>query len=134
MSHLLPFLIHWAITAFSLWLASKIFRGLRFESGTALVISALLLGFANAIVKPLLIILTLPLTLITFGLFLLVVNALVLLLVAALVKGFRVSGFWTAVFASLFISILSTVIGAVVSKDDPGQEIQMPARGSGVWL
>jgi putative membrane protein len=134
MGHLLPFLIHWAITAFSLWLAARIFKGLKFQTGGALAISALLLGFANAIVKPLLIVLTLPLTLVTFGLFLLVINALVLMFVAALVKGFRISGFWTAVFASLFISVVSTVIGAVVSTQDPGREIQMPAQGSGVWL
>jgi putative membrane protein len=65
---------------------------------------------------------------------LLVINALVLMLVAALVKGFRISGFWTALLASLFISVVSTVIGAVVSQDDPGQEIRMPTQGSGVWL
>jgi putative membrane protein len=134
MDHIVPFLIHWAITAFSLWLAGKIFKGMKFDSGGALVISALLLGFANAIVKPLLIVLTLPLTLITFGLFLLVINALVLMLVAALVKGFRISGFWTALFASLFISVVSTIGGALVSRDDPGQEIQMPSQGSGTWL
>ena len=96
----LPTLV--AITALSLWAASHIFRGLKFDSTSSLVVSALLLGFANAIVKPLLIVLTLPLTLLTFGLFLLVINALMVLLVSALVKGFRVSGFWTAFFASIF--------------------------------
>jgi putative membrane protein len=134
MDHIVPFLIHWAITAFSLWLASRIFKGLKFQSASALVVSALLLGFANAIVKPLLIFLTLPLTLITFGLFLLVINALVLMLVAAIVKGFRISGFWTAFFASIFISLLSIVIGALVSTQDPGQEIQMPTDRGAIWL
>jgi len=134
MDHIVPFLIHWAITAFSLWLASRIFKGLKFQSAGALVVSALLLGFANAIVKPLLVFLTLPLTLITFGLFLLVINALVLMLVAAIVKGFRISGFWTAFFASIFISLLSIVIGAIVSTQDPGQEIQMPTDRGSVWL
>ena len=69
---LTPFLLHWAITALSLWVASRLFKGVRFDSTSALIVSALLLGFANAIVKPLLIVLTLPLTLLTFGLFLLV--------------------------------------------------------------
>ncbi|MEF7612969.1 phage holin family protein [Aquincola sp. MAHUQ-54] len=128
-----PFLVHWAITALSLWVASHIFKGLRFDSTGALVVSALLLGFANAIVKPLLIVLTLPLTLLSFGLFLLVINALMILLVAALVKGFRVSGFWTALFASLFVSVLSLLIGAFVSGSDPAMQIQMP-QGSGTWL
>jgi putative membrane protein len=133
MEHLTTFLIHWAITALSLWLAGLIFRGIKFDNAGSLVIAALLLGFANAIVRPLLVILTLPLTLVTFGLFLLVINALMLLLVSKIVKGFRVSGFWTAFFASIFVSLVSIAIGAVVSTHDPGQEIQMPANGA-VWL
>ena len=133
LAHLAPFLVQWLITALSLWVASHIFKGLRFDSKGALVVSALLLGFANAIVKPLLIVLTLPLTLITFGLFLLVINALMILLVAALVKGFRVSGFWTALFASLFVSLLSLAIGSLVDGGDPAAAVQMPQSG-GNWL
>jgi putative membrane protein len=95
-------------------------------------VSALLLGLANAVVKPLLIVLTLPLTLVTFGLFLLVINALMILLVAALVKGFKVSGFWTALFASIFISLLSIAIGSFVTSDDPAEKVQMPQSGN--WL
>ena len=83
-----PFLLHWGITAISLWVASHIFEGIRFANTSSLVVSALLLGFANAIVKPLLIVLTLPLTFLTFGLFLLVINALMILLVSSLVNGF----------------------------------------------
>ena len=133
LNNLAPFLVHWAITALSLWVASLIFRGIKFESTSALVISALLLGLANAIVKPLLIVLTLPLTLLTLGLFLLVINALMIMLVAALVRGFKLSGFWTAFFASIFISLLSIAIGALVSGSDPATNIQMPT-GSGKWL
>src|SRR5689334_16820422 len=103
--NLTQFLVHWAITALALWLASVLFKGLKFERASSLWIAALLLGFANAIVKPLLIVLTFPLTVVTFGLFLLVINALMILLVARLVKGFTVSGFWTALFASIFISL-----------------------------
>lgn len=127
-----PFLLHWGITAVSLWAASHIFHGVRFEGAASLIVSALLLGFANAIVKPLLIVLTLPLTFLTFGLFLLVINALMILLVSALVKGFTVTGFWTAFFASIFISVLSFVMGAMVIDSGPAQEIQMPH--SGRWL
>jgi len=129
---LTTFLLHWAITAVSLWVASHVFDGLKFSSTGALVVSALLLGFANAIVKPLLIVLTLPLTLLTFGLFLLVINALMMLLVSALVRGFKVSGFWTAFFASIFIALLSIAIGALLGGDSPATTIQMPHGG--VWL
>ena len=132
LQNLTPFLLHWIITALALWVASHIFSGLKFDNAAALMVSALLLGFANAIVKPLLILLTLPLTLLTFGLFILVINALMILLVAKLVKGFRVSSFWTAFFASIFISLLSFVIGSFFSGGSPETTIQMPHGG--VWL
>lgn len=132
LDQLTPFLMHWAITALSLWVASKIFSGLRFDSSSSLIVSALLLGFANAIVKPVLIVLTFPLTLVTFGFFLLVINALMILLVARLVKGFKVSGFWTAFFAAIFIAVLSIVIGSFVVPSTPATTIQMPHDG--VWL
>lgn len=126
------FFAHWAITALSLWVASRIFRGLKFDSARSLAVSALLLGFVNAIIKPLLILLTLPLTLLTFGLFVLVINALMILLVARLVAGFTVSSFWTALFAGIFISLLSIAIGALVGGGDMQIILHEPQRG--VWL
>ena len=132
LDHLTPLLLHWGITALSLWVASHIFGGLRFDNNGSLIVSALLLGFANAIIRPLLIVLTLPLTLLTFGLFVLVINALMMQLVAWLVKGFRVSGFWTAFFASIFISLFSIAIGALVDTGSAETTIQMPH--SGLWL
>jgi putative membrane protein len=114
LSNLIPFLMHWAILSLSLWVSSYVFNGIKFANTSALVIAALLLGFANAIVKPLLVILTLPITLVTFGFFLLVINALMILLVSSLVRGFSVSGFWTAFFASIFISFLSWIVGSFV--------------------
>lgn len=132
LDNLPSFFLHWGITAISLWLASHLFNGLRFANTSSLILSALLLGFANAIVKPLLIVLTLPLTLLTFGLFLLVINALMILLVSSLVSGFKVASFWTAFFASMFISVLSFLIGLFVGDGSPAQTIQMPH--SGLWL
>ena len=128
---LTPFLLAWTITALSLWVASHIFNGLKFDSTSSLIVSALLLGLANAVIKPLLIVLTLPLTLFTFGLFVLVINALMMLLVAKLVKGFKVSSFWTAFWASIFISILSIALGSFVSSS-PETKIQMPSGSS--WV
>ena len=114
MGNLTLFLLQWGLTSLSLWVASYIFSGLRFADGSSLVIAALVLGFANAVVKPLLILFTLPLTVVTMGLFLLVINALVLMLVSALVSGFTISGFWTALFASIFISLFSLFISGLV--------------------
>ncbi len=132
LNHLTPFLLHWVITALSLWVASLVFRGLRFDSSATLIVSALLLGFANAIVKPILILFTLPLTLLTFGLFILIINALMIMLVAKLVRGFHVSSFWTAFFAGVFISLLSIAIGSLMTDGTPETTIRMP-EGS-VWL
>lgn len=134
LANLTPFLLHWAITAFALWVASHVFKGLRFGSTGALVVAALLLGLANAVVRPLLVLLTLPLTLITFGLFLLVINALVLMLVAKLVNGFHLDGFWTAFWASIFMALLSLVLGTFVLGGTPEFTIQTDPAPGQLWL
>jgi putative membrane protein len=113
------FFIHWGIMSLSLWVASALFTGLKFKDKSSLLISALVLGFANAILRPILIVLTLPLTLVTFGLFMLVINALIIQLVAALVKGFKVSGFWTAFFASIFIAAFGFFIELFIPGSTP---------------
>jgi putative membrane protein len=118
-AHLYDFLLHWGVMSLSLWVASYVFNGLTFSSKSSLLVSALMLGFANAIVRPILVFLTLPLTLLTFGLFLLVINALMIMLVAAVVKGFKVSGFWTAFFASIFIAAFSFFIEWLLPGSHP---------------
>ena len=118
-THLHDFLIHWGIMSLSLWVASFLFSGLKFSGNGALLVSALLLGFANAVLRPILIVLTLPLTLVTFGLFLLVINALIIQLVAALVNGFKVSGFWTAFFVSIFIAAFGFFIELMLPGSSP---------------
>lgn len=132
LDELAPFLIHWLITSISLWVASHLFRGIRFTDTYSLVIAALWLGLANAVVKPLLIVLTLPLTILTFGFFLLVINALMIRLVSWLVRGFTVSGFWTAFFASIFLAVFSFVLSAFLLGGSTSHRIQMPH--SGMWL
>ncbi len=129
---LLTFVLHWCLLSVLLWLASKVFHGIEFKSSGSLWLSALLLGFANAVIRPVFIVFTLPLTLLTFGFFLLVINALMLLLVSALVPGFKVSGFWTAFFASLLISALSLLIDIATST---GVSTVVPApHGSGTMV
>ena len=127
---LLQFLLHWAIMSLSLWVASYIFKGITFTDRSSLLISALVLGFVNAILRPILVFLTLPLTLLTLGLFLLVINALMIMLVAALVKGFKLSGFWTAFFASIFIAAFGFFIELLL----PGshQLVMVPTTPSNI--
>ena len=104
------FLIHWAIMSLSLWVASALFSGIKFSNKSALLISALVLGFVNAVIRPILFFLTLPFTIVTLGLFIFVLNALMIMLVAKLVNGFKLSGFWTAFFVSIFIALFSLFI------------------------
>lgn len=127
MNDIIQFLAHWGITALSLWVASFIFKGISFANKQSLLISALLLGLANAIIRPVVILLTIPLTIFTFGFFLLVINALMVQMVAWAVPGFKVSGFWTAFFASIFIAFLSFFVGLFIfqSSDNP---IVVPAQ------
>jgi putative membrane protein len=100
------FVLRLATVALGLWLASELVPGLEVRSGWTLIVSALLLGFVNAFVRPLAVILTLPLSLLTLGFFLLVINAGMLGLVALLLDGFSISGFWSALFGSIVISIV----------------------------
>jgi putative membrane protein len=111
------FVLRAAIVALGLWLASEILSGLHFDGAATLLAAALLLGIVNAIVRPIALILTLPLTLLTLGLFLLVVNAAMLALVALLLRGFQISGFWTAVGASLIVSVTSWVASGLIGSN-----------------
>jgi putative membrane protein len=95
------------IAAVGLWLASAIVPGISTDGFVTLLLAGLLLGLVNAFVRPVVTILTLPLTLITLGLFLLVVNAAMIGLVGWLLPGFTVAGFWPAVFAAIVTGLVS---------------------------
>lgn len=112
------FLIHWATVAVSLWVATELVPGIRVRSFTALVIAALVLGLINACVRPLLVILTFPITILTLGLFYLVVNGLAFGLAAWLVPGFSVHGIIPAMLGALIVSVLSWFIGLFTGRDD----------------
>ena len=105
--NLLMRIIVTSIVAFGL---SYLLEGIKFDSFWTAIIVAIVLAVLNAIVKPILIFLTLPITLLTFGLFLFVINALIILLVERLVRGFTVDGFWWALLFSLLLSLLSSLL------------------------
>lgn len=110
------FLLRAAITALGLWIASEIFSGLHFASSATLIVAALLLGVVNAFVRPLAFILTLPLTVLTLGLFLLVLNAAMVGLVAWILPGFHVASFWTAVGTALVVSLVSWAASSAIGS------------------
>jgi len=105
------FIIRLIIHMVAILIISYLFPKMIWVDGLmAALVAAFLLGIVNVIIRPILVFLTLPLTVLTLGLFLLVINGLMLWLVAALVKGFHVNGFWGAVFGSLLISIVSWIL------------------------
>ncbi len=103
------FLLRGLIAALGLWLATVWVSGVQVDTPTTLVLAGLLLGVANAFVRPLVLILTLPITLITLGLFLLVINTAMLGLVALVLPGFRLAGFWAAFWSMLVVSLVSWI-------------------------
>lgn len=111
------FLLRAAISALGLWLASLVLPGIAFESPGKLAIAAVLLGVVNAIVRPIMFVLTLPLTLVTLGLFLFVLNAAMVGLVARLVPGFTISGFWTAMGAAVIVWIVSWLGSSLIGSN-----------------
>lgn len=111
---ILQFCLRAAFAAVGLWLASGLLDGLHFANAQNLIMAALLLGVINAVVRPLVLILTLPITVVTLGFFLLVINAGMLGLVAWLLEGFSIDSFWTAVGASLIVSICSGIAAGLL--------------------
>lgn len=114
---MIGFLLRAAIVALGLWLATKIFTGVAFDGPGTLIAAALLLGVVNAIVRPIAVILTFPLTLVTLGLFLLVINAGMLGLVAWILDGLAISGFWTAIGASIIVSLTSWAASGLINNN-----------------
>jgi putative membrane protein len=110
---LIQFLAHLLITAALLLLVANLVRGVQVEGWGPAFIGAIVLGLVNAFVRPIMVLFTLPLTILTFGLFLLVVNALMLWLVAALVPGIRVHGFGSALLGSLLLTLLNLAVAAI---------------------
>jgi len=107
---MLSFFAHLILSAGLLLLMAHLVRGVQVEGWGAALIGALVLGFVNGVVRPVMVFLTLPLTVLSFGLFLLVINALMLWLVAALVPGIRVQGFWPALIGSLVLTGLNLIV------------------------
>ena len=126
------FLIRAAVVAVGLWLASKIVPGVTIHSPGDLIAAALLLGIVNAFVRPILVILTFPITLLTLGLFLLVINGLMIELVSYFLSGFVVAGFWPAVLTAIVVSLTSWVMSGWVGPPH-GRIDVVTVRHTGRW-
>ena len=108
------FLIHWIVTAIALAVSARFVPGISVSTTGVLLVSALVLGLVNAVVRPIMVILTLPITVLTLGLFYLVVNGAALGLAAWLVPGFRVASLGSAILGALVVSLVAYVLGRVL--------------------
>jgi putative membrane protein len=112
------FVFRWAVTTIAVMVASSVIHGIRYDTVAALIGASLLLGILNAFVRPFLLILSAPVILITLGLFILVLNGLLLLLVPKVVIGFHVDSFGSAFWGAIVISIISWILSAFFRGTD----------------
>jgi putative membrane protein len=105
------------LSALAVIILAKILPGVGVDSYWTAILVAVVLGLLNFIVKPILVILTLPVTILTFGLFLLIVNAIIILLADSLVSGFQVDGIWWALLFSLLLSVLQSILYSFLNED-----------------
>ena len=110
-----------ALSTIAVMLTSYILPGVTLDSFLTALAPALLIAVLNTLVKPVLIILTIPVTIITFGLFLLVINASIIMIASSLLRGFHVSGFWYALIFSIILSGITAVLESMVSSDTSSQ-------------
>lgn len=121
-------LVRWLVLALGVMLATRIIPGIACDDGPTLVVVVLLLSFFNAILKPLLVLFTLPFIVVTMGLGIVVINALLFLLVGKLVDGFHIDGFWAAVGGSVVVSLTNLVVSSITRSSKPQRP---PPPGSG---
>lgn len=131
-------LTRWLVITVAILLASAILPGLHVQSLTTAVLAAAILGVINAFLRPVLLILTLPLTILTLGVFAFILNALMLLLVAYFVPGFEIDGFFWALLGSLIISIVSWIANRFINRPDVGNRpkpeiIDLERGDDGKW-
>lgn len=113
-----PFLIRWMVTTIAVFAAERLIPGIHCPTFATLLGASLLLGIINAFVRPVLLLLSLPFIIVTLGMSIFVVNALLLLFVAMIVPGFQVDGFWSALFGSIVISVVSIVLSSFFRASD----------------
>ncbi len=118
-SPLLILIIRWLVLAIGVMLATKIIPGIAYDTGTTLLVVVLLLSFCNVILKPLLVLFTLPFIILTMGLGMIVINALLFLFVGKLVDGFQVSGFWAALGGALIVSVTNLIFTRMLAPARP---------------
>ncbi len=122
-------LIRWVIQSLAIMAAAYLLDGIEVKGFFAALFAAALLGILNAFFRPVLLLLTLPINILTLGLFTFIINALLLMMVSGVIGGFVVHGFWPAVFGSLIISLVSWLLTALVGDRGQVEVISLQRRG-----
>jgi putative membrane protein len=125
--------LRWIILTFAITVASYLLEGIQVSGFFAALFAAALLGILNAIFRPILIILTLPINILTLGLFTFVINAVMLMMVSGVISGFEVKGFWSAVLGSLLISVVSWLLNSFIGERGKVKYIDLKHKGGGRW-
>jgi len=114
----LSFLARWFVTAVAVLAASKLVNGIAYADYGSLAVAALLLGIINALLRPVLLFITLPVNVLTLGLFTLVINGALFLLVGRVVRGFHVADFWAGFWGAIVVSVVSFLVGSLVRRSE----------------
>jgi len=126
-------LVRWLISTVSILITAYLMDGIHVSGFFTALFAAAILGILNAFFRPLMFIITLPITVITLGLFTFVINAVLLMMVAAVISGFDIAGFWSALFGSLLISLVSWLITSFINERGKVQYIDLRKTGKGKW-
>jgi putative membrane protein len=122
------FVQRWLVTTVAVMVAANIVRGISYDTGVSLLVASLLLGILNALLRPLLLILSLPLVVLTLGLFALVINAFLLGFVGHLVKGFHVAGFWPAMLGAVVVSLITIILNTATGSGETRIDLRPPSQ------
>jgi len=128
------FLIKWFILTLAVLLAAYLLEGIRVSGFFSALLAAAMIGFLNVFFRPILLVLTLPVNILTLGLFTFLINALILKMASGVIPGFDVQGFWTAVLGALLISTVNWLLNALLGKGNSGGDItDLRKRGMDRW-
>jgi putative membrane protein len=126
---MLGFILRWSVNLLALVVAGSVIKGIRIESLEMGIVAAIILGIVNAVIRPVVLLLTLPINLLTLGLFTLVINAAMLMFVSSLVSGFVIESFRSAFFGALVISLISWGVNIFISSSGKLIFIKRERRG-----
>lgn len=125
--------VRWLILTIAIFVTSYLLDGIQVSSFFSAFFAAAILGVLNAFFRPFLLIITLPINILTLGFFTFVINAILLMMASGVISGFEVAGFWSAVFGSLFISLISWFITSFIDERGTVQYIDLKHKGGNRW-